>query len=201
MSDEPLLYTKRDDGVAIVSTNDDPLNRMTLEYVDRLSEVVDEIAADDSIRAFVITAEGTTNFSVGMNLKQLPEGVQRAGSPEALFDQRRKRPLVEVVLAVLLDVGVDALVEVLALAGALELDHVEAEGVGLGLRELDEFGSLAAQLLGAEGDEQSADDDHEQRNAPLEGQPQQSHGAGASKLAQYDEVDQEREQVSDQEQQ
>ena len=44
---EPLLFEKRDDGVSIVSTNDDPLNRMTLDYVDRLGEVVDEIAADE----------------------------------------------------------------------------------------------------------------------------------------------------------
>ena len=40
MSDQPLLLTKRDDGVAIISTNDDPLNRMTLAYVDQLEAVV-----------------------------------------------------------------------------------------------------------------------------------------------------------------
>ena len=61
---DALILTKRDDGVAIVSTNDDPLNRMTLEYVDMFSDVVEDIAADDSIRSFVVTAEGTTNFSV-----------------------------------------------------------------------------------------------------------------------------------------
>ena len=85
---DALILTKRDDGVAIVSTNDDPLNRMTLEYVDMFSDVVEDIAADDSIRSFVVTAEGTTNFSVGMNLKQLPEGLKRAGSVDAFFDQR-----------------------------------------------------------------------------------------------------------------
>ena len=85
---DALILTKRDDGVAIVSTNDDPLNRMTLEYVDMFSEVVEDIAADDSIRSFVVTAEGTTNFSVGMNLKQLPEGLKRAGGVDAFFDQR-----------------------------------------------------------------------------------------------------------------
>ena len=88
MNDEPLIYAKRDDGVAIVSTNDDPLNRMTLQYVDMFEEVVEDIATDDSIRAFVVTAEGATNFSVGMNLKQLPEGTQRAGDLDAFFDQR-----------------------------------------------------------------------------------------------------------------
>ena len=88
MSDEPLRYTKRDDGVAVVSTDDDPLNRMTLAYVDRFEEVVEDIAADDGIRAFVVTAEGTTNFSVGMNLKEVPEGIARAGDIDAFFDQR-----------------------------------------------------------------------------------------------------------------
>ena len=85
---DPLILTKRDDGVAIVSTNDDPLNRMTLGYVAMFGDVVDDIAADPSIRAFVITAEGTTNFSVGMNLKQLPEGLAAAGSTDAFFDER-----------------------------------------------------------------------------------------------------------------
>ena len=88
MSSEPLTYTKHDDGIAVISTNDDPLNRMTLDYIDRLSEVVDDIAADDAIRAFVVTAEGTSNFSVGMTLKQLPEGIKRAGGVDAFFDQR-----------------------------------------------------------------------------------------------------------------
>ena len=35
---DALILTKRDDGVAIVSTNDDPINRMTLEYVDMFSD-------------------------------------------------------------------------------------------------------------------------------------------------------------------
>lgn len=86
--EQPLIYDKRDDGVAIVSINDDPLNRMTLAYIDELEGVVADIEADDSIRAFVITAEGTTNFSVGMNLKELGSGVQAGGGVDAFFDQR-----------------------------------------------------------------------------------------------------------------
>lgn len=86
MTDEPLLFQKRDDGVAIVSTNDHPLNRMTLAYVDRMEEVVEDIATDDAVRAFVITSEGATNFSVGMNLKELGAGM--AGGVDAFFDQR-----------------------------------------------------------------------------------------------------------------
>ena len=88
MTNEPLLYTKRDDGVAVVSINDDPLNRMTLAYIDELQDVVADIKADGSIRAFVITAEGTTNFSVGMNLKELGSGMTERGGVDTFFDQR-----------------------------------------------------------------------------------------------------------------
>ncbi len=145
MSDEPLIYTKRDDGVAIVSTNDDPLNRMTLDYVDRLEEVVEDIAADDSIRAFVVTAEGTTNFSVGMNLKQLPEGMQRAGSVDAFFDQRLRlisrietmgKPSVATLFGYCLGAGIE-----LPLGCTFRL--AAADGAKIGLPEMD-LGSTPA---------------------------------------------------------
>ena len=79
---------ERQDPVAIIAINDPPYNRMSLEFIDQLELLIGEIAVDDSIRAVVLTAEGLDNFSVGMNLKQLPEGIQRKGSPDALFDQR-----------------------------------------------------------------------------------------------------------------
>jgi enoyl-CoA hydratase len=84
---EPLLLNC-ENAVAIISVNDVPYNRMTLAFVDRLETVVNEIADDDSIRAVVLTAEGLDNFSVGMNLKQLPEGIAREGTVDALLDQR-----------------------------------------------------------------------------------------------------------------
>ena len=84
---EPLLFTL-DDAVAIISVNDAPYNRMTLDFVDELESLVDDIGKDDRIRAVVITADGLENFSVGMNLKQLPEGIERAGDPNTFFDQR-----------------------------------------------------------------------------------------------------------------
>ena len=96
---EPLLV-RREGAVAVLSNNDAPLNRMSLDYMDRLEEAIEEIRADDSVRAIVVTAEGDANFSVGMNLKQFPEGVERKGSADALLDQRlrvhevRRRPTI-----------------------------------------------------------------------------------------------------------
>ncbi len=83
----PLLFT-REDAVAIISINDAPYNRMSLEFMDTLEVLVNEIAEDVSIRAVVITGEGMENFSVGMNLKQFPEGIKLKGSADAVFDQR-----------------------------------------------------------------------------------------------------------------
>ena len=86
---ESLIY-KKDDAVAILTINDAPYNRMSLDFMDSLEEMVIKIEKDDSIRAVVLTANGLDNFSVGMNLKQFSEGIEKKGSSDALFDQRLK---------------------------------------------------------------------------------------------------------------
>jgi enoyl-CoA hydratase/carnithine racemase len=83
----PLLVD-RCDAVVIVSINDAPYNRMSLAFMDELETLVDELARDDSARAIVLTAAGDGNFSVGMDLKELPLGIERKGGIDALFDQR-----------------------------------------------------------------------------------------------------------------
>ena len=86
---ENLIF-EIDDAVAILTINDAPYNRMSLDFMDSLEEMVIKIGKDDSIRAVVLTANGLDNFSVGMNLKQFSEGVEKKGSSDALFDQRLK---------------------------------------------------------------------------------------------------------------
>ena len=87
---EESLIFEIDDAVAILTINDAPYNRMSLGFMDALEEMVTKIEEDDSIRAVVLTANGLDNFSVGMNLKQFSEGVEKKGSSDALFDQRLK---------------------------------------------------------------------------------------------------------------
>jgi len=88
MSD-PYLYSVVNH-VATFSINDAPYNLMSLAYIDRLEEQLPEVLADDGIRALVFTGNGLDNFSAGMNLKQIPEGIKRAGSHEAFFGQRHR---------------------------------------------------------------------------------------------------------------
>ena len=63
---------------------------MSVDYIDRLEEQLPDVLADDKIRAMVFTGEGEANFSAGMNLRQIPDGIKRAGSPEAFFGQRHR---------------------------------------------------------------------------------------------------------------
>ena len=138
MSTEPLIVTKRTDGVAIVSINDDPLNRMSVAFVDVLEEVVEDIAADDTVRAFVLTAEGTTNFSVGMNLKELGATMNERG-PDAFFDQRLS------VISRIETMGKPSVATLFGycLGGGLELPLgctfrlAASEGASIGLPEMD----------------------------------------------------------------
>ena len=112
---------------------------MSLEFMDALEQQVAEIAADNTIRAVVMTAEGTKNFSVGMDLKQLPQGIERMGSAEAVFDQRLR------VIRAIETMGKPWVATLFGycLGGGLEIPlgcHFRlaaAEGAQIGLPELD----------------------------------------------------------------
>ena len=112
---------------------------MSLNFMDALEDRVIKIAEDDSIRAVVLTAEGLDNFSVGMNLKQFSEGVERKGSSDALFDQRLR------VIKNIEDMQKPWIVTMFGycLGGGLELPlgchfrFAADEGAQIGLPELD----------------------------------------------------------------
>ena len=74
--------------VARLTLNDPPFNRMSLNFMDELEQQAADIANDSDIRSVLLTSAGQENFSVGMNLKQLPEGIERMGSAQAVFEQR-----------------------------------------------------------------------------------------------------------------
>ena len=141
---DPYLFTVTNN-VATFSINDAPWNLMSLEYIDRLEEQLPDVLADDHIRAMVFTAEGLDHFSAGMNLKQIPEGIKRAGSPEAFFGQRHR------VLDMIESGGTPAIATLFGycLGGGLELPlachfRIAADtGARIGLPEMD-LGSVPA---------------------------------------------------------
>lgn len=138
MSSAPLLIERRN-AVTILAINDAPYNRMSLALMDELERLVESLTRDDSVRAVVITGDGDRNFSVGMNLKQLPQGIEEKGSADALFDQRLK------VLSAIENMGKPWIATLFGycLGGGLELPlacHFRLaarEGAQIGLPELD----------------------------------------------------------------
>jgi enoyl-CoA hydratase/carnithine racemase len=139
------LLVERDGAVETLVINDAPRNRMSLEFMDALEAEVARLEDDPRVRAVVIRGAGEENFSVGMDLKQLPEGIARMGSPDALFDQRLR------VLSAIenLSKPVIAVLYGYCLGGGLELPlacHFRlaaAEGARIGLPEL-ELGTVPA---------------------------------------------------------
>ena len=135
---EPITISI-ENNVATITNNDAPYNRMTLEYMDALEEALPELGADDNVRALIFTAAGEENFSVGMNLKQLGEGVERKGSFDAVLDQRLR------VLSMIENLGKPSIATLFGycLGGGLELPlacHFRiaaAQGAKIGLPEMD----------------------------------------------------------------
>lgn len=136
---EGSLRIERDGPIETLVINDAPRNRMGLAFMDALEQEIERIANDAGVRAVVIRGAGEQNFSVGMDLKQLPEGVRRMGSAEAVFDQRLRvldaienlpKPVIAVLYGYCLGGGLE-----LPLACHFRL--AAAEGARIGLPELD----------------------------------------------------------------
>lgn len=134
-----LITISIENNVATITNNDAPYNRMTLEYMDALEEALPELGADDNVRALIFTAAGEENFSVGMNLKQLGEGVEKKGSFDAVLDQRLR------VLSMIENLGKPSIATLFGycLGGGLELPlacHFRiaaTQGAKIGLPEMD----------------------------------------------------------------
>lgn len=128
--------------VGVVETfiiNDPPWNRMGLAFMDALELEISRVSIDPGVRAIVIRGTGSQNFSVGMDLKQLPQGVERAGGLGKFFDQRLRildaienlpKPVIAVLYGYCLGGGLE-----LPLACHFRL--AATEGAKMGLPELD----------------------------------------------------------------
>ena len=145
MPDPEALLIERTGAVATLTINDPPRNPMGLDFMDALEAAIPELDADSSIRALVICGAGGEHFSVGMNLKQMGEGVRRKGGVEEVLDQRlrvlaaiegMRKPAVAVLPGYCLGGGLE-----LALACHFRL--AAEEGARIGLPEL-ELGTLPA---------------------------------------------------------
>jgi enoyl-CoA hydratase len=71
MPGEPVLCSI-EDGVALVTLNNPPLNLVTLELTRQLNARVAGLATDATVRAMVLTGSGTKAFCAGSDVKEFP---------------------------------------------------------------------------------------------------------------------------------
>lgn len=125
--------------VKLITINDAPWNLMSFDFMDTLEREVENIANDQSVRSVVITGAGDQNFSAGMDLKELAQGVDARGGQDNVLDQRLR------VLSKIENMGKPWIATLFGfcLGGGLELPlachfRIAAEtGAQIGLPELD----------------------------------------------------------------
>lgn len=135
---QPFLFT-REGGLAIISINDAPWNKMTLAFMDELEALMPTLKEDKSIRAILFTGEGEANFSAGMNLKELQPMMASSSKMESMFDQRLR------VLSAIENLGKPVIATLFGycLGGGLELPMAchfrlaAKDGCQMGLPEMD----------------------------------------------------------------
>jgi enoyl-CoA hydratase len=71
MTDQPVML-ETEDGVAVLTLNNPPLNVTTLEMTRALDVLVSRLAADPAVRVLVLTGSGSRAFCAGSDIKEFP---------------------------------------------------------------------------------------------------------------------------------
>jgi enoyl-CoA hydratase/carnithine racemase len=105
------------DGVAVVTVDNPPVNALRNEVVDALAAAAEQLAADDAVRAVVLTGSGDRAFVAGADLDEFSQAL---GSSDWIEDHTaRTRRMLD--LWEQLPQPVVAAVQASALGGGLEI--------------------------------------------------------------------------------
>ncbi len=142
VSEDTVLF-ERDDAVAVITLNrPQALNALTVEMLETLNRLVDEIDADLGIRAVVLASAGEKAFCVGADLKGRAQEYEEGAAEDPMGTLIRGlfRNLEELSRPVIAAIRGYALGGGLELALACDL-RIAGEGSRLGLPEA-KVGSL-----------------------------------------------------------
>src|SRR5919201_434255 len=68
-----LVLCSSEDGVAVVTINNPPLNLVTVALSRQLYDLVHRLAEDSNVRVMVLTGAGDRAFCAGSDIKEFPE--------------------------------------------------------------------------------------------------------------------------------
>jgi enoyl-CoA hydratase len=73
LADRPVLVERLEDGVAMLTLHNPPLNLVTLGMTEQLLEALEELEAEDAVRAVVVTGAGDRAFCAGSDVKEFAD--------------------------------------------------------------------------------------------------------------------------------
>ena len=106
MGEWQYIRTEVEDAVATLTIDHPPVNSFNTEVMGELGEAVDELLADDAVRAIVITGGGTNAFVAGADIAEIknllgqPGGLKMAAEAgHALFTkiERATKPIIAAI--------------------------------------------------------------------------------------------------------
>jgi enoyl-CoA hydratase/carnithine racemase len=86
MAEWQNIRTEVEDNIALLTIDHPPVNSFNKQVVTELGEAVDELLADDEVKAIVITGGGTRAFVAGADIPEIKELLE---TPEEGYDEAR----------------------------------------------------------------------------------------------------------------
>jgi enoyl-CoA hydratase/carnithine racemase len=86
MGEWQYIRTEVEDRVATLTIDHPPVNSFNAEVISELGEAVDELLADDEVRAVVITGGGTSAFVAGADIPEIKRMLEQPGGLKMVVD-------------------------------------------------------------------------------------------------------------------
>jgi enoyl-CoA hydratase/carnithine racemase len=119
MGEWQYIRTEVEDRIAVLTIDHPPVNSFNIQVVTELEEAIDELMADDDVKAVVITGGGTNAFVAGADIPEIKEqfeSADEAGASE--FIERGHRTFLKIEMA---PKPIIAAINGFCLGGGLEL--------------------------------------------------------------------------------
>ncbi|CAI8902801.1 enoyl-CoA hydratase [Bacillus pseudomycoides] len=138
MRDERVVICKKKGSIAVITIQNPPVNTLSLEVVQQLLDVLEEIEIDNDITVVIITGIGEKAFVAGGDIKEFPDWMGKGGEYAEMKSLKLQQPLNQLGN---LSKPTIAAINGLALGGGCELAlacdlRVIEEQVSIGLPEI-----------------------------------------------------------------
>ena len=84
MNKQRLVKLSKENGIAVVTIDNGPVNALSREVRLQLEQVCETLAADPEVIVVIVTGAGDSAFSVGADIKEIPSVMKL--TPEELID-------------------------------------------------------------------------------------------------------------------